>query len=105
MDFDWDPEEQENGNTAKISERFEPEEVEYVLSLADPLVLTKRETVDARLGPETRFRVVGEDALGDLMTVVYCRRKGKIRPLSAFPTTDDWEVSIYRRGHPPAPLP
>jgi hypothetical protein len=36
VEFDWDPEDQENGNTVKISARFEPDEVEYVLSLAIP---------------------------------------------------------------------
>lgn len=45
MDFDWDPEERKDGNTAKINARFGPDEVECLLNFATPLVLTKLETV------------------------------------------------------------
>lgn len=76
IEFDWDKKNQKHLAAHSVT----PTEVEHVLN-NDPLDLDY-ELVDN----EARYRSVGLTSGGRVLSVVWTIRKGKVRPITAFPS-------------------
>ncbi len=100
MPFDWDPADDHDGNTFKISQRIDPDEYEAILLYGDAVKIGEQEEEG-----EIRYRVVGAETYGALWTLVYTFRGPMIRPIAAFPTTKAKESNKFNSGRPPAPMP
>lgn len=74
MRFEWDPEKSRT-NRAKHGIEF----ADAVAVLFDPLALSTTEEHPSEL----RHVTLGSDALSRILVVVYCRRRGRIRLISA----------------------
>ena len=74
MQFEWDPEKSRTNRT-----KHGVEFADAVVVLFDPFALTTTEEHSSEL----RHVTLGSDALDRILVVVYCRRRGRIRLISA----------------------
>jgi len=89
--FDWDA-----ANSAKLRQRHNSPGTEAEEIFADPSVVGLS---GGWIDGEYREDIIGIRKGGRLLTVVYVERDGRIRILSARPSTRR-EEAIYRRGYP-----
>ena len=98
--FDWDPEDDQAGNTIKIARTIDPELYEYLVLEGDPVYIGAQEA-----DGEVRHRAVGYEVYGEPWTFVYTFREPRLRPIAAWRTTKPKEINKLEAGRPRPPLP
>lgn len=91
FEFEWDA-----SNSLKILKKHDVsmDEVEDVFMSEFKLVLGRQYQPDV---PEERYCIVGETSKGRVVSVVFCLRDGRVRPVSARPASRK-ERMIYEKS-------
>lgn len=92
FELDWDDEDDPAGNTAHIARhRLSPEDVEEALEDPRRLYVPAYSTETER-----RWGIVGAASDGRIIFVVYTRRSGRVRVVTAR-SASGWHEREYRR--------